>query len=123
MQSLAFKAYGQVTQRTATDKGIELALFEQITQALEVVQADKGANPGEWGDAIYRNMQLWSLIAADLLTPENALPNETKAGLISLSEFVRRTSMKILAGAEGLADLIEVNRTIMAGLDGSPASV
>lgn len=122
MQALAYKAYGQVTQRTATGRALEYAVFEQITRDLQSVQDDGGENPGAWGDAIYRNLQLWTIIATDLLSPENALPNETKAGLITLSEFVRRTSMKVLAGSEGLADIIEVNRTIMAGLDGAAAS-
>lgn len=123
MQALAYKAYGQVTQRTATGRALEVAVFEQITQALQAVHDNKGADPAEWGDAIYRNLQLWSIIATDVLSPENALPEETRAGLFSLSEFVRRTSMQVLAGSEGLADIIEVNRTIMAGLDGSAASV
>ncbi|MFN4183314.1 MAG: flagellar biosynthesis regulator FlaF [Hyphomonas sp.] len=123
MQALAYKAYGQVTQRTATGRALEFAVFEQVTRDLQSVLDDGGANPGAWGDAIYRNLQLWTIIATDLLSPENALPNETKAGLITLSEFIRRTSLKVLAGSEGLADIIEVNRTIMAGLDGSASSV
>lgn len=123
MQALAYKAYGQVTQRTATGRALEVAVFEQITQALQAVHDNKGADPAEWGDAIYRNLQLWSIIATDVLSPENALPEDTRAGLFSLSEFVRRTSMQVFAGSEGLADIIEVNRTIMAGLDGSAASV
>lgn len=122
MQALAYKAYGQVTQRTATGRALEVAVFEQITQALQAVHDNKGADPAEWGDAIYRNLQLWSIIATDVLSPENALPEDTRAGLFSLSEFVRRTSMQVLAGSEGLGDIIEVNRTIMAGLDGSAAS-
>ena len=123
MQALAYKAYGQVTQRTATGRALEIAVFEQITQALQTVHDNNGENPGEWGDAIHRNLQLWSIIAADVLSPEHAFPNETTAGLFSLSEFVRRTSMQVLAGADGLADIIEVNRTILAGLDGSALSV
>ena len=64
-------------------------------------------------------MQLWTLITTDLLNPDNTLAIETKAGLISLAEFVRRTSHQILSGEEGLADIIEINRTIMAGLGGA----
>lgn len=123
MQALAYKAYGQVTQRTATGRALEISVFEQITQALQAVHDNNGENPGEWGDAIHRNLQLWSIIAVDVVSPDNQLPAETRAGLVSLSEFVRRTSMKVLAGSEGLADIIEVNRTILAGLDGSAASV
>lgn len=119
MQALAYKTYGQVTQRTADAKAIEFALFEQITQALEQVQTDGDADLAFWADTLHRNLQLWTLISTDLLNPENALAPETKGGLLSLSEFVRRTCHQVLSGGEGIADLIEVNRTIMAGL-GAP---
>lgn len=116
MQAIAVKAYGQVTQRTASGRTLEYTLFEQITHELEIAQTEGKLNPGLWGGAIYRNLQLWNLIASDLLHPDNMLPIETRSGLISLSEFIRRTSMDVLAGSNGLSDIIEVNRTIMAGL-------
>ncbi len=119
MQALAYKAYGQTTRRTADPKAIEFALFEQITQALELAQATDGADLGSWADALHRNMQLWTVIATDLLNPDNALPSQTKAGLFSLSEFVRRTSHQVLSGGDGLVDLIDINHTIMAGLGGT----
>ena len=121
MQALAYRAYGQVTQRTATGRSLEYALMEQITQALQAVHDDQGADPAEWGDALHRNMQMWTIFSTDLLSDGNALPPETKAGLLSLSDFVRRTSLQVLGGSEGILSLIEVNRTIMAGLVGSPA--
>lgn len=116
MQALAVKAYGEVQQRTVGDKEIEYALFRQITEALEAVSVSTEFAPAAWADAISRNQQLWTIIAADLLSPANALPDELKRSLIYLSEFVRRTSLKVLAGEDGLSDLIEVNRTVMAGL-------
>lgn len=121
MQALAYRAYGQVTQRTATGRSLEYALFEQITQALQAVHDIGAADPAEWADALYRNLQMWTIFSADLLSAENALPQDTKAGLLSLSDFVRRTSLQVFGGSEGILNLIEVNRTIMAGLVGSPA--
>ena len=121
MQALAYKAYGQFTQRTADAKAIEYTLFVQITEALEQVLDQRGPDVALWADSLHRNMQLWSLMATDLVHPDNALPVELKRSLISLSEFVRRTSHDVLAGKEGLADLIAVNRTIMAGLAGAPS--
>lgn len=116
MQALAVKAYGEVQQRTVGDREIEYALFRQITEALESVAATTEFAPAEWADAISRNQQLWSLIAVDLLNPANALADELKRSLLYLSEYVRRTSLKVLAGEDGLSDLIEVNKTVMAGL-------
>lgn len=118
MQALAFKAYGEVKQRTAGERNIEFELFQQITEALEHVARSEDVAPALWADAIHRNLQLWSALAVDLLHPGNALPDEVKKSLLYLSEFVRQSSMKILSGAGELADLIEINRTIMGGMMG-----
>lgn len=116
MQALAFKAYGEVTRRTAGEKEIEYALFLQITEALENVLDPETRSLSEWADALNRNQQLWIIIATDLLLPGNALPDELKRSLFFLSEFVRQTSLKVLSGDDGIPDLIEVNKTVMAGL-------
>jgi len=116
LQALAFKAYGEITRRTAGEKEIEYALFLQITEALENVLDPETRSFSAWADAISRNQQLWTLIATDLLLPGNALPEELKRSLFFLSEFVRQTSLKVLSGEESIPDLIEVNKTVMAGL-------
>ena len=123
MQSLAFKAYGEVTQRTAGEKDIELALFRQITDTLKQVSEAEDVQPTDWAEAIHRNQQLWTTIAIDLLHPGNALPDELKRSLLYLAEFVRQSSMKIMAGEGEIADLIEVNQSIMNGLSGAVAPV
>lgn len=119
MQSLAFKAYGEVKQRTAGEKEIEFALFRQITDALKQVSETDEVQPTDWADAVHRNQQLWTTIAIDLLHPGNALPDEMKRSLLYLAEFVRQTSMKIMAGEGDIADLVEINQSIMTGLGGA----
>jgi len=119
LHNLAFKAYGQVQKRTASDKGIEHALFLQITEALEEVARSDSPSPSAKADAIHRNQQLWTLLTTDLLNPANSLPIDLKSRLLQLSKFVQKTSMEILSGTGNIADLIEVNRPIIAGLAGS----
>lgn len=116
MQALAHKAYGEVTQRTAGDKEIEYALFRQITSALESVTNPETRVLSEWADAINRNQQLWTIITTDLLHPGNGLPDHLKHSMLLLSEFVRQSSLRVLAGEELIPDLVEVNKTVMAGL-------
>ena len=123
MQDLAYKAYGNVTSRTAGDKHIEFALFQQITDALQSVASTDTPALSAWADAINRNLDLWTALSADLLNPENALTSETKQGLLQLASFVRRSSMQILSGQGDIKDLIEINTSIMAGLTGSGDSV
>lgn len=116
MQTLAHRAYGQIKHRTAGNKDVEYALFQDITQALQAVDAAEAPQPTIWADAISRNLQLWSALATDLLNSGNQLPQALRAQILSLCEFVRRTSMSVLAGEPGLGDLIEVNETIMLGM-------
>ncbi|KJS26264.1 MAG: hypothetical protein VR75_07945 [Hyphomonadaceae bacterium BRH_c29] len=78
--------------------------------------------PTDWAEAIHRNQQLWTTIAIDLLNPGNALPEEMKRSLLYLAEFVRQNSMKILSGSGDIADLIEINQSIMMGLSGASAA-
>ncbi|MEH6808188.1 MAG: flagellar biosynthesis regulator FlaF [Hyphomonas oceanitis] len=122
MHNLAFRAYGEVQQRTAGAKEIELSLFRQITEALESVAQLETPPLEAWADALYRNQQLWTIIATDLIGPGNTLPEETKNNLISLSQFVRQCSNRVLAGNDGMADLIDINKSIIAGLSGIPVS-
>lgn len=122
MQNLAFKAYGEVQQRTAGPKEIELSLFRQITEALENVARVEKPPLEAWADALYRNQQLWTIIATDLVDKANALPEDTKRNLVSLSQFVRQCSNRVLAGNDGIADLIDINKSIIAGLSGVPVS-
>ena len=116
MQALAYKAYGEISQRTAGDREVEYALFLQITEALESVKNPETRSLSDWADALSRNQQLWTIIATDLLQPGNALPDDLKRSLLFLSEYVRQTSLKVLEGEESIPDLVEVNKTVMAGL-------
>jgi len=116
LQALAYKAYGEISQRTAGNKAIEFALFQQITDALASVADPRNRDLSAWGDALHRNQQLWTIIATDLLLPGNGLPDDLKRSLLFLSEYVRQLSLRILAGEESIPDLIDVNKTVMAGL-------
>ncbi|MGH1422091.1 MAG: flagellar biosynthesis regulator FlaF [Hyphomonas sp.] len=113
---MAYRAYGEVRDRTASSTTIELSLFRQITAALKEVAASSTPDPASWADALSRNMSLWAILAADLMRPENEMPLEIRTGLINLSEFVRKTSMRVLSGSDEIQDLIDVNITITKGL-------
>jgi flagellar protein FlaF len=116
VQALAVKAYGDVRNRTADDKSLEFALFQQITEGMTQAVTLEKTDPAKWADAINRNLELWTVLTTDLIHPENQLPVETRKALLELSVFVRKTSMQVLSGEEQLTDLIEINESIMSGL-------
>ena len=95
---------------------------DRVISLLEAVAAVETPPLEAWADALYRNQQLWTIVATDLVNPDNTLPEETKRNLVSLSQFVRQCSNRVLAGNDGIADLIDINKSIIAGLSGIPVS-
>lgn len=116
MHQVASRAYGEIANRTASDQQVELSLFQQVTRALQNVDRAERVSPTDWADAINRNLSMWTTLAVDLSHPNNGLPVDMKRSLITLSDFVRRTSMEVLQDEASLADLIEINTTIIGGL-------
>ena len=126
MQQLAYKAYGEVTSRTANTGQIEYALFQDITQALKNVDEVETPQPAVWADAIDRNLKLWQILSTDLMSDANELDPALKRNLIALAESVRQISYHVLSRKAEIIELVEINEIIMQGLEGrssSPADV
>lgn len=73
-------------------------------------------------EAVHANRQLWGTLAGDCARPENALPAETRAAIVSLARWVDAYSSRIMREKEPLEPLIDINRIIMEGLTGRPAA-
>lgn len=97
-----------------TDRANEYDAFARVTRQL--MQADVAGTGRAASDAVHRNTLLWSTLATDLSQPGNALPDDLKAGLLSLAIFSIRHGLRVAAGDAGLQPLIDVNGNIMAGL-------
>jgi len=67
-------------------------------------------------EACYTNRRLWNIFLADLMLPENGLPGELKAQLISLAIWVQKYSGGAMRGTDPLDPLIDVNKQILEGL-------
>lgn len=67
-------------------------------------------------EAVDLNRRLWSLLAVDVLSDDNLLPEPTRASILSLNEFTRAHSRKVLNGEAEIRPLIEINAAIMRGL-------
>ena len=79
-------------------------------------------NIEEYAKALRFNHLLWTIIQADLTEPENQLPPEIKANVMSLSIFVDKQTTKALrsSNAVDLDVLININRNLAAGLRTTP---
>lgn len=69
-------------------------------------------------DAVRRNWRLWTIFQAGISSPESELPTDLRANVLSLSNFIDRHTVGVLADPqpEKLDILIRINREIAAGL-------
>lgn len=115
---MSIAAYHQTIAECDDPRKIEYRVFLRITLALENNrQADWRC--AELKDALWRNLELWNALRADLLEDGNALPEALRAGLVSLSFAVNRNTQRVLRGEGGIDLLIHINRSVMQGLQGA----
>lgn len=119
--SLAARAYSQNARSVGTPRSVEYQAFARVTATLRA--ADKPEVPlQDRIQAVLQNNKLWGLLAADLMSENNALPQSLRAQLVSLAEFARKHGLQVMSGEASLETLIDINVTIMRGLRGQEAA-
>ncbi len=112
---MTVKAYQDTQRVTENPRATEYRIFGKITGALIEAQK-KGAKPGPLAEALDWNKRLWRTLANDCLDDRNRLPKEIRANIVSLSLWVAKYSKKVSREGAPIDPLIQVNRTIMQGL-------
>jgi flagellar protein FlaF len=113
---MSLRAYQKAQQRVETPREIEYRLFGQVTRALMDIQDLPRHEIARRMDALDWNRRVWSFMAADCASADNALPENLRASIISLSLWVGRYSSEVMQKGEDVEPLIDINRTIMQGL-------
>jgi flagellar biosynthesis activator protein FlaF len=117
---MTLRAY-QSTQRATEDpRTTEYRLFGQVTGAL--IEAQKrGVAGGPLAETLDWNRTLWRTLAADCMDDRNALTEDVRAKIVSLSLWVTKYSKQVTREGAPLDPLIEINRNIMQGLAAAAA--
>jgi flagellar protein FlaF len=92
---------------------------QAIERSIELMQAaDKaGIQSREAVDALLFLRRLWSVLIEDLAKPENDLPQQLRADLISIGLWIMREAEHIrLEKSDNFKGIIEVSQTIRDGL-------
>ncbi|AWK88229.1 flagellar biosynthesis regulator FlaF [Azospirillum thermophilum] len=116
---MSIAAYQQTITECEDPRRIEYRVFLRITLDLEA-NRDADWRSAALKDALWRNLELWNTLRADLLEEDNALPEDLRAGLVSLSFSVDRHTRRVLRGEADVKLLIDINRAVMQGLQGVP---
>src|SRR5690625_4845522 len=119
---MGITAYKQVMKATADPRQIEHRLFQNSTSKLRDFRGKQGfwEVTGELKEALWENQRLWNALRTDLVQPDNGLPRELRAQLLSLAAFIDNHTAKVLKGDETVDAIVEINEAIMQGL--APAS-
>ncbi len=119
---MSHRAYQKIQGATDDPRSTEYRLFAQVTHAL-ISASEKGRKDIRGlADAIDWNRRLWSALAAQCIDPDNKLPEAIRAQSISLALWVSRYSSEVVQQGASLEPLIDVNKSIMAGLAQRPSA-
>ncbi|MET0257298.1 MAG: flagellar biosynthesis regulator FlaF [Methylobacterium sp.] len=111
-------SYAEVAQESSsTAREREREAFDNMIASLERAET-AGPRSREAIEAIYVTRNLWSILVEDLASPENALPEELRASLISIGLWVMREAESIRLGrVESFQPMIEITQMIRDGLE------
>jgi flagellar protein FlaF len=112
---MSYQVYQKAQQSTETPSQIEYRLFVQVTNAMISAQ-DNSLKGKDLMDVLDWNRRVWSTLSTDCGAKGNGLPDQLRAGIISLAIWVSKHSSAVMRGEEPIQDLININRTIMEGL-------
>jgi flagellar protein FlaF len=90
-----------------------------VTQSLIEARVYGPFEFSKLAEALDWNRRVWSAFASDCSANTNGLPPALRAGIISLSIFISKHSSAVLRGGADLEPLIDINRTVMQGLEQS----
>src|SRR5215468_9338546 len=116
---MSISAYRRSHQATEMPRDLERRAF---TTTIGKLIEGKEQGGKRLVEACFLNQQLWTTLLVDLALPQNALPEDLKARLISIGIWVHRYTPSVMQGKAPVDPLISVNRNILEGLTAGPAA-
>lgn len=114
----ARKGYAQHARTTQTPRATEYELIARVTHRIKAsAEAGPRAYP-KLVEALSDNHRLWTALAVDVADKDNGLPQNLRAQVFYLAEFVHQHTAKVLNRKARIAPLLEINAAILRGLSG-----
>ncbi|MCB4801951.1 flagellar biosynthesis regulator FlaF [Methylobacterium brachiatum] len=119
----AANAYARTSRSALTPREAESAVLLKAAQQL--IGASHGLAAGDTkrlNEALSFNQRVWTILASEATADENPLPAEIKQGIGNLGVFVLRSCVDTMIEPtpEKIANLVQINNEIAAGLQGNP---
>lgn len=116
VQTQAQRAYAKNARTTQTPRGTEYELIARVTYR---IKAAAEAGPRSYPalvEALSDNQRLWTTLAVDVADEGNELPQDLRARIFYLAEFVQQQTSKVLTQKGRITPLLEINAAILKGL-------
>jgi flagellar protein FlaF len=117
VSNLAREAYAPGKSPARAPRSSEHAALASATRLLKVANTPDARFP-DLMKALEDNRRVWSFFADAVSDDQNALPEDTRAQILSLAMFTFEHTRKIINREATLEPLIDVNQAIMRGLRG-----
>lgn len=114
----ASRAYGQSSAPLRTPRSTEYELLAKYTMKLRNTALKRDSEYPAFIQALSDNLRLWTLLASDVASPENGLPDPLRAQLFYLYEFIEQHSQSVRENQSSVDVLIDINTAVMKGLRG-----
>ncbi len=125
MPGPGLNAYRRTVVTTSSGRELEAHVLTKAAHGLKECQAHWGedGHRDRLDKALTVNQKIWSIFQSDLAGEENPLPQQIKNDLLSLSLFIDKRIIEIMAdpSPEKLDAIININLNIAEGLRGSSA--
>jgi flagellar biosynthesis activator protein FlaF len=113
---IAHNAYGAIQKETLTPRSVEYRVFLSVTSRLEAAQKANNPKSVEFITALGDNQLLWNALAADVASVGNGLPENLKAQIFYLAQFMSHHTNLVRNNEADLVAIIDINKMIMEGL-------
>nr|WP_254899098.1 flagellar biosynthesis regulator FlaF [Thalassococcus arenae] len=118
---MAQQAYAQATTPVRTHRSVEYDLLARATHRIKAAAQKGPAAFPQLVEALSDNRKLWTALAVDVANQENGLPQDLRARIFYLAEFVQHHTGRVLARKAGVRPLLEINAAVLRGLRGGNA--
>ncbi|WP_425071563.1 flagellar biosynthesis regulator FlaF [Sagittula sp. S175] len=117
-QTQALRAYAQNARTTQTPRGTEYELIARVTHRIKAAAEGGPMAYPKLVEALSDNQRLWTMLAIDVADERNALPQDLRARIFYLAEFVQQQTSKVLTRKGRITPLLEINAAVLKGLGG-----
>lgn len=97
-------------------KDAEVEIILRVTRRLKNARAARQENFPEFASALQDNRKLWITLASDVANAQNELPQDLRARLFYLAEFVQAHSSEVLKNGADVTPLLDINLALLRGL-------